>query len=910
MPAIRTPDQRLRVFISSTIEELKEERLLLRQAIESLRLTPVFFEAGARPHPPRELYRAYLDQSDIFIGIYARSYGWVAPDMSISGLEDEYRLSSDKPQLIYIKELDVDREERLAALLNDIRNRGSMSYQKFRTPEQAAELLLNDLAVLLSERFSKEEAPQIVHRYGLPAMRNATIGRDRDREELAALIMRPNTALVTLTGTGGTGKSHLALRVAHEVASRFADGAAFVPLAGVQRPGQVMPAIAAALGVVDGGSGSLLDAMARQLVGKQILLVLDNFEHVLEAAPQLTELVERLPKLMLLVTSRAPLHLVGEHVYAVQPLAGPLDGDRSTEELLASPSVDLFVQRARARAAQITLDAPNVRAIADLCIQLDGLPLAIELAAAHSKYFTPVVLAKRFDRTLDLLTHGPRDLPERQRTMRAAIASSAELLTEAERVFFRRLAVLSERWSMDLAATVTDAERLGLDTWEVIEHLVDVGLVRLAPAKPNDLLNEPLFQLLHVVREYAGDELDGHSEREAAMLRLQAWCFALVEPLVEHPFDEEIMPLMARTEAGLPDIRNVVRDATEKGRYTVVWELVSRMGNFLSMRGYRHEALGWLKKAGLDRLLTSSEEFVQAPAMVRGNVLLTAGILSYDTEHMVESIAYFDHAFPLLQGPGVWRQAVAVAWLFLTVAQISTDDPRARESASTAVRKAREAGDRTWEGMALCITAEVYARSGDLDTIKDNLALAEEIQREAPSWILDATIHQIRGDVAMIEGTLADAVRDYEASLAVPGMRRSMPTLSFTLAGLGNALILSGRWREALPRFLEGIDITRQGGSTAAMMLLLRGLGWCCALLGEHQRGARLIGAAEGKQRAMRMTVWTLGTQSTEKALAELRTHMSEEELQEELLAGARLKEEDVIALALEVPTTWGEDAA
>jgi hypothetical protein len=188
---IRTPDQRLRVFISSTIEELKEERRLVREAIDTLRLTPVFFEAGARPHPPRELYRAYLDQSDIFIGIYAKSYGWVAPDMSISGLEDEYRLSGGKPKLVYIKEVEGERDARLTSLINDIRSSGAMSYQKFGTPEQLAELLRNDLAVMLSEHFGAEQQAR-TKRFTLPAQRTATIGRDAERMELAELVMRPN----------------------------------------------------------------------------------------------------------------------------------------------------------------------------------------------------------------------------------------------------------------------------------------------------------------------------------------------------------------------------------------------------------------------------------------------------------------------------------------------------------------------------------------------------------------------------------------------------------------------------------------------------------------------------------------------------------------------------------------------
>ncbi|MBK9539116.1 MAG: AAA family ATPase [Flavobacteriales bacterium] len=281
-----------------------------------------------------------------------------------------------------------------------------MSYQKFETPEQLADLLQNDLAVLLSERFAGKEKSELPQGHGLPAMRNATIGRDRERAELAELLLRKDIGLVTLTGTGGTGKSHLALRVAHDVAARFPDGACYVSLASVGRAEQVLPTIAAALCVVDSGQGDLMDALAEQLGDREPLVLIDNFEQVLEAAPLLATLLSRLPKLTLLVTSRAPLHLLGEQVFAVQPLDGPATDEQHREKLLACPSVDLFVQRARARAAQLELDDANVRAIADLCRHLEGLPLAIELAAAHTKYFTPAALAARTDRLLDLLARG------------------------------------------------------------------------------------------------------------------------------------------------------------------------------------------------------------------------------------------------------------------------------------------------------------------------------------------------------------------------------------------------------------------------------------------------------------------------------------------------------------------------
>src|SRR5438876_215935 len=214
-PVIRTPDQRVRVFVSSTLEELAPERAAAREAITQLRLTPVLFESGARPYPPRELYRAYLAQSDIFVGLYWQRYGWVAPGMQVSGLEDEYQLSTGKPKLIYMKTPAHEREPRLQALLDRIRAEDTASYQKFATPEELRERIANDLAQLLTERFtSPAETPVAARLATLPVPRKRLIDREQERTQAQALLQREDVGLVTLTGPGGVGKTRLAVQVA------------------------------------------------------------------------------------------------------------------------------------------------------------------------------------------------------------------------------------------------------------------------------------------------------------------------------------------------------------------------------------------------------------------------------------------------------------------------------------------------------------------------------------------------------------------------------------------------------------------------------------------------------------------------------------------------------------------------
>src|SRR5690348_6312811 len=312
-PEIRTPDQRVRVFVSSTLDELAPERAAAREAITQLRLTPVLFESGARPYPPRELYRAYLAQSDIFLGLYWQRYGWVAPTMQVSGLEDEYQLSTGKPKLIYMKIPAKAREPRLQALLDRIRAEDIASYQKFATPEELRERIANDLAQLLTERFTSP--PQtVVHARPapLPVPRSLLIDREQEIALVRDLLQREDVGLVTLTGTGGVGKTRLAIQVATDLASRFADGVAFVSLASLKDPELVELTVARALGVSDADGQAIGERLREYLRPRQLLLLLDNAEQLLSAAPLATRLLDAAPRLTLLVTSREPLRVRDE----------------------------------------------------------------------------------------------------------------------------------------------------------------------------------------------------------------------------------------------------------------------------------------------------------------------------------------------------------------------------------------------------------------------------------------------------------------------------------------------------------------------------------------------------------------------------------------------------------------------
>jgi predicted ATPase len=483
---IRTPDQRLRVFVSSTLGELAPERAAARRAINRLRLTPVMFETGARPYPPKDVYRTYLAQSDVFIGIYGERYGWVAPGEDISGLEDEYLHSRGKPALLYVKAPVAQREPRLQALLDGIRQEALVSYRHFESVQQLERFISDDLALLLTERFVGSSEPARWRRVAgqLPAQRGRVIGREAEIEEVTRLLLDREVRQVTITGLGGVGKTTVAVTAAAQVANSFRDGAMFVELAGTTDARLVLSTIASALGIPEVGEPDLGPQIAGYLAGKDMLIVLDNVEQLLDAAPLAGQAIELAPQIKILATSREALRIRGEHLVVLSPLA---------EE----SAVDLFIERTRAAAPGLKLTDSDKTAVAEMCRRLDGIPLAIELAAARTRLLAPAAILARLDTgLLPLLSHGPRDLPERQRTLSSTIDWSFALLSDDERLAFSSLAVFSGGFTIE---AVEDVCHLAGDPVDVLESLVEKSLVMHDENRPDPAR----YELLDTIREYA-----------------------------------------------------------------------------------------------------------------------------------------------------------------------------------------------------------------------------------------------------------------------------------------------------------------------------------------------------------------------------------------------------------------------
>ncbi|WP_439593620.1 ATP-binding protein [Microbacterium sp.] len=517
-PVIRTPDQRIRVFVSSTLHELAGERRAVRAAVERLRMAPVMFELGARPHPPRDLYRAYLDQSDVFVGIYGASYGWVAPGEDISGLEDEYRLApTGMPKLIYIKSTD-ERDERLGALIARIQSDDTAAYLHFRSEAELEEQVANDLATLLAERFDESRVvsdlepehavSSLVSR--IPVPYTTTIGREDDIAAVREMLAVGTDRVVSLIGPGGIGKSRLAIETALATEDLFPDGTYFVPLEGVLEPGLLLPTIAFTLGIRDNGEAALEERISHALEGRRVLIVLDNFEQIVDAAPVLVRLYTVAPTATFLVTSRIVLHIRGERVYDVPSLSIPAGGfPASLDPAIRSAAVALFVDRARAVKPGFDVTSDNAGDLADICRRLEGLPLAIELAAAKVRILAPAGIAERLGKSLPLLSAAVRDLPERHRTMRATIDWSVSLLPEIQRDLLEDLGVFATRFTLDAVEALGSGRSWDGQALDALSALVDGSLV-----KQFDMGGRSVFSLLAIVREYALDRLKARGDAD------------------------------------------------------------------------------------------------------------------------------------------------------------------------------------------------------------------------------------------------------------------------------------------------------------------------------------------------------------------------------------------------------------
>jgi predicted ATPase len=798
---IRTPDQRLRVFVSSTLGELATERAAVRRAIERLRLSPVMFELGARPHPPRELYRAYLAQSDIFIGMYWQRYGWVAPGETISGLEDEYRLAGELPQLVYLKEPAPDREERLDALLDDIRDRDRTSYRHFRDPDELEELVSRDLAVLLSERFATTDRAAAAPRRA-PAPRPLTpiIGREDVVADVIELL-DGGVRLVTVTGPGGVGKTRVALEAARGLDARGGLPVHFVGLATVSSPSLAMSTIADQMGARGMTTRGPVDALVAHFGDGPALLVLDNVEQVIDVGDELAQLLERAPGVQVLVTSRQALRVRGEHELVVAPLDVPAAGD-AEDAIGRAAAVRLFLDRARALGRPVRLDRDNAQVIAELCRRVGGLPLAIELVVARLRLLTPRMLLDRLGTALDLPT--PRgDLPSRQRTLRATLDWSHDLLDERERTLFARMSVFPGGATLDAIEDVC-----ATDDGEVLDALAGLMDKSLVLAGDQGAGDDPRFRMLEPVRAYATERLDATGEAEP-MRRRHLDHFSRLgreaQPYLCGPGQRR---WAARFDAERANMRAAVAAGVAAGEIAIVLRLVWDTLVYYYIRDAIDEPRQWMRAVAERR----------AALDATGEALLDVGLVIVGDSPIAGEVA------------DVLGQA----------AQVFDDGGLDLEAAVSC----HYLGLHHWQaGDVVQAVQHLEASSARYAAIDHDWGVA----------IVEAVLGVVRAGT----GDGAAGSQHLERSLVHARRIDNRPLIAQALHGLALVDAVAGRLDAARDRLDEAAEIALVDRSVTAATYCLDVLAVMADARGDVEEAARLVGAARGARRRLAIPSWT-----------------------------------------------------
>jgi predicted ATPase len=715
-----------------------------------------------------------------------------------------------------------------------LRALGAHSLKGLSAPEEVFQLCHPDLP----GEFPPLLSPQ-APRHNLPEHLTGLIGRETEQGEVLSLLAAAR--LVTLVGAGGVGKTRLALAVAAELVDRYADGVWLVELAALAEPGLVVAAVAQALGVREEATRPLMDTLIDHLKSRQLLLLLDNCEHLVAACAGLAgRLARSCPTLSLLATSREALEVAGERRYRVPSLPVPdLALLPPAERLAESAAVALFVTRARERRSDFALTAQNGRAVASICARLDGIPLAIELAAARVGSLAVEGIAARLDDRFRLLTGGARDALPRQRTLRAALDWSYNLLGEPEQLVLDRLSVFAGGWTLAAAEAVCAGE--GVEDWEVLDLLG--GLVNRSLVQAADAGGELRYGLLETVRQYARERLAEAGGTEGARDRHLGWCLTLAEDAAPHLEGPEHDAWLARLEAEHDNLRAALAWAGERGAGEPGLRLAGALARFWDMRGYLGEGRGWL-----DAALATGEP---AAPQARAGALSGAGHLALNQGDFARAAALYEEALALRRALGD-RQGIATTLSSLgNVAFDQGQYERAAALQEESLALSRALGDRYGIADALTNLGNALAGQGD---IEGAVALYEEslvLKRQLGDTYNIAGLLNNLGNAAYLRGDLAGAAVLYEESLA---LRRDLGDtwgIAMSLNNLGQVACLRGDHAQGGTLLREAVLVSHDIGARVLLAEGLEALAWAVVALGQPERAGRLGGAAEALREAL-----------------------------------------------------------
>jgi predicted ATPase/class 3 adenylate cyclase len=726
----------------------------------------------------------------------------------------------------------------------------------------------------------------------LPLQPTPLVGREREVAEVADRVRSKGVRLLTLTGPGGTGKTRLALQAAADLLEGFEDGVFFVALAAITEPELVPSTIAGSLGVKESAEQPLIESLKGYLREKELLLVLDNFEQVVQEAPVVGELVTACPKFKVLATSRIPLRLYGEQEYPVPPLALPDPRVLPPLEVLTQyEAVRLFVERARAVKADFSVTNESAPAVAEICARLDGLPLAIELAAARVRILPPQKMLERLSSRLKLLKGGARDLPTRQQTLRGAIDWSHDLLEEDEKTLFGRLSVFSGGRTLEAIEEICDPEG-DLDALEGVESLVEKSLLRQEEG-PN---GEPRFVMLETVHEYAREKL-GESEEAEQFKRAHAEYFlALAEEAEPELKGPDQLEWLERLEAEHDNMRAALGWALESKDGELALRLAGALWWFWFVRGYVRESRAWLEAALAEGAALSSTPKVRAKAITG------AGRLALEMGELERARALLEEGVQLFRKAGDEAGLAEALDNLGIAAAFSGELEKAKPLFEESLALYRGAANGWGVGEVLNNLANVALIQAEGDKAmalhKESLATRRKVGDKRG-------IAMSLGNVASVWanwGEYERAAKLTEESLVLYRELGDKLTVMFHLADLGELELERGNLKQAGRLLKEGLMLSKDAGNRMPMLRSVLVFARLAEKRGELLRAARLFGFIMEAPEAVHFhhLMTTSEKARLESSIASARTRLGEAAWEEAHAEGQAMTLDEAVSYALE----------